>query len=110
MPELRDFQTLYLGKSARPNPFGLYDMYGSSNEWCFDKYRPYRAEFSVDPFEQPRGSQLNAEAASSQVVDVILAIYTALSGFLSERTKTIFVTPALVDSYCRSIPSRDRAL
>lgn len=53
MPELRDYQTFKSGSNAISNPFGLYDMYGGSSEWCFDRYRPYPEELAVDPFEQP---------------------------------------------------------
>ena len=50
---LREYQSTHVGTAAKPNPFGLFDQYAGSSEWCFDRYSPYGSESMTDPFEQP---------------------------------------------------------
>lgn len=54
---IREHQTSHRGAAAVPNPFGIYDLYGGSSEWCFDRFIPYRPEALVDPFTQPRKNE-----------------------------------------------------
>jgi len=53
--------TLPVGK-FKPNPFGLYDIYGNVGEWCFDFYGDYgvfagSASVTVDPAGKPSGTR-----------------------------------------------------
>jgi len=50
---LHGYQSVYADALVLPNSFGLFDQYGGSTEWCFDRYARYGAEAITDPFEQP---------------------------------------------------------
>ncbi|MBL8817459.1 MAG: protein kinase [Planctomyces sp.] len=51
--KLSDYQTEYSGRFAKPNPFGLFDLYGGSSEWCYDLRAAYGSDAVVDPFTEP---------------------------------------------------------
>ena len=48
--------TLPVG-SFKPNPLGLYDIYGNVGEWCFDYYGKYDASAQLDPAGQKSGTR-----------------------------------------------------
>lgn len=73
---LKEFQTYIVGAGAKPNPFGLFDLYGGSSEWCFDSFAPYEPQEATDPFTEPNGSEAVARGGSffsgggASIVDV----------------------------------------
>ena len=48
--------TLPVG-SFKPNPLGLYDVYGNVGEWCFDYYGKYDKAAQIDPAGQKSGTR-----------------------------------------------------
>jgi len=49
-------QTLPVG-SFKPNPWGLYDIYGNVGEWCFDYYGDYVISNQTDPAGPDSGTR-----------------------------------------------------
>lgn len=47
--------------SFKPNPNGLYDMYGNVMEWCLDYYGP---EYPKEQTENPKGCETGAARVS----------------------------------------------
>ena len=89
---LHEYQTLHRGAEAKPNPFGLFDLYGGSSEWCFDRFQPYGVEAVVDPFTEPGdswgvargGNEFSGGGVAPSVVNSVARMSARLN---NERSK-----------------------
>ena len=54
-PKGRAYKTSIPGGQLSSNPWGLYDMLGNVQEWCWNWHVRYSANASVEPFGPPNG-------------------------------------------------------
>jgi eukaryotic-like serine/threonine-protein kinase len=62
---LIEYERFLAGANTKANPFGLFDLYGGSTEWCFDRRAPYTADDATDPYTEPEGDVGVARGGSS---------------------------------------------
>jgi formylglycine-generating enzyme required for sulfatase activity len=53
----------------RPNAWGLYDMAGNIEEWCWDRYEPYVAGARVDPRGPARAMQFGNHCRGAKRIE-----------------------------------------
>ncbi len=65
-----------------PNEWGLYDMHGNVDEWCWDAWSGYSAEPQVDPVGPSDGDARLLQVVSRSSAVVRGGSYWGTSGYL----------------------------
>jgi formylglycine-generating enzyme required for sulfatase activity len=79
---------LHVGKTMW-NKWGLYDMHGNVEEWCYDWYGPYEAGHQVDPVGRTDGDIKVARGGSHSTLAYYMRSANRMGAVAGERSWVI---------------------